>query len=396
MLEFFSSFRISDTLLELDAADTLCFQLFGARRSMSWRQFILALGLHTIEEMVGAGFDGYWADSLREIATKDDLSAPKKRTTRTSPATITATTPVTSAQLKALIDQDITDALAARDASRNDVPEESDKIEKYVGGLPDKIYGSVMVSKPKIMQDAIEFATELMDKKISTLAERQAENKRKLDNNNQAQQQPPKKQGVAIAYTAGPGEREESPVATNNQRNLTFYECGNQGHYKSDCPKLKNQNHRNQAEGVARFGKWGKLNPKDARPFKVLEKVRAIAYKLELPQEFSRVHHTFHEGLWGLTLVVGELRVINIDELVRLQICEGLRETWAWVAPGPERQHMATAGAARRMERLEEEVRGVRESLREQRAMLDAMSRDFSRDAPGGGPMKPAPQKPHW
>ncbi|GJT41999.1 RNA-directed DNA polymerase, eukaryota [Tanacetum coccineum] len=122
---------------------------------------------------------------------------------------------------------------------------------------------------------------------ISTLAERQAENKRKLDNNNQAQQQPPKKQGVAIAYTAGPGEKKEyagtlplcnkckfhhngqctikcincnrvghltrdrrSPAATNNQRNSTCYECGNQRHYRSDCPKLKNQNHRNQAGGT--------------------------------------------------------------------------------------------------------------------------------------------------
>ncbi|GJR45333.1 hypothetical protein Tco_1313436 [Tanacetum coccineum] len=62
--------------------------------------------------------------------------------------------------------------------------EESDKIEKYVGGLPDMIHGSVMASRPKTMQDAIEMETELMDKKISTLAERQAENKRKLDNNN--------------------------------------------------------------------------------------------------------------------------------------------------------------------------------------------------------------------
>ncbi|GJU11603.1 reverse transcriptase domain-containing protein [Tanacetum coccineum] len=77
---------------------------------------------------------------------------------------------------------------------------ESNKIEKYVGGLPNMIHRSVMASKPKIMQDAIEFTTELIDKKISTLAEHQAENKRKLDNNNQAQQQPPKKQGVAIAY----------------------------------------------------------------------------------------------------------------------------------------------------------------------------------------------------
>nr|GFA06320.1 hypothetical protein [Tanacetum cinerariifolium] len=41
-----------------------------------------------------------------------------------------------------------------------------------------------------------------------------------------------------------------SPTATNNQRYLTFYECRNQGHYRSDCPELKNQNHRNQAGGT--------------------------------------------------------------------------------------------------------------------------------------------------
>ncbi|GKA63734.1 putative reverse transcriptase domain-containing protein [Tanacetum coccineum] len=45
---------------------------------------------------------------------------------------------------------------------------------------------------------------------------------------------------------------------------------------------------------VVRFGKQGKLNPRYVGPFKVLEKVGAIAYKLELPQELSRVHHTFH------------------------------------------------------------------------------------------------------
>nr|GFB98445.1 reverse transcriptase domain-containing protein [Tanacetum cinerariifolium] len=40
---------------------------------------------------------------------------------------------------------------------------EADKIEKYVGGLPDMILGSVVASKPKTMQEAIEIATELMD-----------------------------------------------------------------------------------------------------------------------------------------------------------------------------------------------------------------------------------------
>ncbi|GKB33779.1 hypothetical protein Tco_0873180 [Tanacetum coccineum] len=51
-------------------------------------------------------------------------------------------------------------------------------------------------------------------------------------------------------------------------------------------------------KGVVRFEKWGKLNPRYVGPFKVLEKVRAVAYKLELPQELSRVHNTFHVSNW--------------------------------------------------------------------------------------------------
>ncbi|GJX03388.1 putative reverse transcriptase domain-containing protein [Tanacetum coccineum] len=47
-------------------------------------------------------------------------------------------------------------------------------------------------------------------------------------------------------------------------------------------------------KGVVRFGKRGKLNPRYVGPFKVLEKIGTVAYKLELPQELSRVHNTFH------------------------------------------------------------------------------------------------------
>ncbi|GJU26313.1 hypothetical protein Tco_1164934 [Tanacetum coccineum] len=47
-------------------------------------------------------------------------------------------------------------------------------------------------------------------------------------------------------------------------------------------------------KGVIHFGKRGKLNPRYIGPFKVLEKVGSIAYKLELPEELSRVHNTFH------------------------------------------------------------------------------------------------------
>ncbi|GJS72122.1 hypothetical protein Tco_0704963 [Tanacetum coccineum] len=89
-------------------------------------------------------------------------------------------------------------------------PEESDKIERYVGGLPDMIHGNIVASKPKTMQEAVEMATELMDKKASTIAERQVKNKRKFENtsqNNQNQQQQNKRQNTGRAYTAGTGEK---------------------------------------------------------------------------------------------------------------------------------------------------------------------------------------------
>ncbi|GKD72447.1 putative reverse transcriptase domain-containing protein [Tanacetum coccineum] len=87
--------------------------------------------------------------------------------------------------------------------------EEIDQVEKYIGGLPDTIHGSVMATKPKTMQGVIEFATELMDKKINTWAERQADNKRKTDDTarNNQNQQPNKRQNNGRAYAAGNGDR---------------------------------------------------------------------------------------------------------------------------------------------------------------------------------------------
>nr|GEZ49590.1 putative reverse transcriptase domain-containing protein [Tanacetum cinerariifolium] len=47
-------------------------------------------------------------------------------------------------------------------------------------------------------------------------------------------------------------------------------------------------------KGIVRFGKRGKLNPRYVGPFKVLEEIGKVSYKLELPEELSRVHNTFH------------------------------------------------------------------------------------------------------
>nr|GEV25447.1 reverse transcriptase domain-containing protein [Tanacetum cinerariifolium] len=61
------------------------------------------------------------------------------------------------------------------------VANETEKIDKYVGGLPDNIYRSVKASKPKTLDETIELANELMDQKLRTYADWKTNNKRKAD-----------------------------------------------------------------------------------------------------------------------------------------------------------------------------------------------------------------------
>ncbi|GKF99147.1 reverse transcriptase domain-containing protein, partial [Tanacetum coccineum] len=126
-------------------------------------------------------------------------------------------------------------------------PEETDKIEKYVGGMPDPIYSSVVASKPKTMQEAIEMATELMDRRINTLAERQIENKRKLEDapRNYQNQQP---NGDRKPYE---GAKPRCPKCNFNHYGPCTPKCTNcrkLGHLAKDCRSRSataNNNNRN-------------------------------------------------------------------------------------------------------------------------------------------------------
>ncbi|GJR08547.1 hypothetical protein Tco_0791199 [Tanacetum coccineum] len=62
-----------EAIVDLDMTGALQFQLGGARRRLSWRQFIIDLGLHMREKMESPSFARYWAESARQIPNKGDL-----------------------------------------------------------------------------------------------------------------------------------------------------------------------------------------------------------------------------------------------------------------------------------------------------------------------------------
>ncbi|GJZ00731.1 hypothetical protein Tco_0518160 [Tanacetum coccineum] len=255
-LEFLSTCRIGSEM-GLDVADTLCFQLGGARCSMTWRQFILALGLHTAEEMVEDGSE----DPMQKLCHR---------------------------------------LISCTIAGRSQAPEKVTMTDLfYLRGMD---VGSVKVPY-------------LLARYLRLFASG-------------------RKQGAMISG----------------------------------------------GQFVARL----------AEHFGLLTE----------------------ERLQGLTMIVRELPVIDTTELVRLQICEEIDDTWAWVAPGPERLQVVAAGAPeaakdapvidegtqddpipvqapqppppartmpKRMARLEEDMHEIRVALGEQREVMDAMARDFSR-----------------
>ncbi|GJV40357.1 putative reverse transcriptase domain-containing protein [Tanacetum coccineum] len=194
---------------------------------------------------------------------------------------------------------------------------------------PDNIQGNVHAAKPTKLQDAVRIANNLMDQKLKGYAVKNDENKRRLEVNqrdNHGQQPPFKRpnvggQNVARAYTVGNNEKKPynrllplcnkcklhhkgpctvrcgkcnkvghltrdckvtiSTTSTQrgqvvNQRVVTCYECVGQGHYRSDCPKLKDRNRGNKAGNKNEVGeaRWKAyvLGGGDANPDSIVVK----------------------------------------------------------------------------------------------------------------------------
>ncbi|GJU60126.1 hypothetical protein Tco_1237892 [Tanacetum coccineum] len=132
------------------------------------------------------------------------------------------------------------------------------KLIDSVGGLPDNIQGNVIAAEPTKLQDAIRVANNLMYQKLKGYA-RSAENKRRLDNNprdNRGQQPVFKRQIVGgqnvarVYHLSGNNEKKVYVGSLPYCNKYKFHHAGpctvRPGHFRKDCPKLRNQNRRNK------------------------------------------------------------------------------------------------------------------------------------------------------
>ncbi|GJZ99493.1 putative reverse transcriptase domain-containing protein [Tanacetum coccineum] len=140
------------------------------------------------------------------------------------------------------------------------VVNETEKVDKYISGLPDNIYENVKSSRPKTLDETIELANDLMDQKLRTYAERQTDNKRKADdssrNNHGHQQQPFKRQNVAKVYNMGSGEKKSYggslPKGSDNTNvaNAQRIRMGEMGMHKVEYTQLEMQRRIGMHQGT--------------------------------------------------------------------------------------------------------------------------------------------------
>nr|GEV65927.1 putative reverse transcriptase domain-containing protein [Tanacetum cinerariifolium] len=241
--------------------------------------------------------------SLSDHSSPDLLStsAGPSRKRRKSPMTSIPALPTVPGALSPVCDKLIPSPKRVRDIgylADVEVGPREDRVERFIGGLPDNIQRNVIAVNPTRLQDAIRIANQLMDKKLQGYAARSAENKRRMDSNpkDNRRQQPSFKrqnttgQNVARGYMAGNNKRKgyvgsfpyrnkcklhheglctircgnckkighqtrdcrvivtpnTQGAAVGNQQDIVFYKCGRPGHFKKDYPKMRSQNCGNQ------------------------------------------------------------------------------------------------------------------------------------------------------
>ncbi|GJX52783.1 putative reverse transcriptase domain-containing protein [Tanacetum coccineum] len=127
------------------------------------------------------------------------------------------------------------------------VPEEEDRVEKFIGGLPDNIQGNVIVAEPIRLQDAICVANNLMDPEVKRLGYKEIREQEKVGGQLERQSWATTTIQKTECWRAMHYEMWEV------QQGWAF-DQGLQGHYRSDCPKLKNHNSGNKTGNKSGIG----------------------------------------------------------------------------------------------------------------------------------------------
>ncbi|GKA18528.1 putative reverse transcriptase domain-containing protein [Tanacetum coccineum] len=154
------------------------------------------------------------------------------------------------------------------------VPDKTDKVERYVGGLPDSIHESVMASKPKILQEAIELARSLMDQKFySKLLDKLTIKREWITTQETTMLNNRFTRGrmwlglILLGLVKRESRLELYRCATS--ANFTTMSVRNKvqnWHYKSDCPKLKNKNRGNSTGNDEAHGRAYALGGGESKP----------------------------------------------------------------------------------------------------------------------------------
>ncbi|GJR36957.1 putative reverse transcriptase domain-containing protein [Tanacetum coccineum] len=128
------------------------------------------------------------------------------------------------------------------------VANETKKVDKYISGLPDNIYGNVKSARPKTLDETIEFANDLMDQKLCTYAERMSPRSTIWGQVKRSRMGDlfPSTPSVIFTTMAHVLRSATSTTRTNPKGNGSF-ERGAPGHFKRDCPKLKNKDGGNRS-----------------------------------------------------------------------------------------------------------------------------------------------------
>ncbi|GKF03215.1 reverse transcriptase domain-containing protein [Tanacetum coccineum] len=144
------------------------------------------------------------------------------------------------------------------------VANEKEKVDKYISGLPDNMYGNVKSSKPKTLDETIELANDLMDQKLCTYAERQTDNKRKADDSSRnkhghTNNNPSRGRMLPRSTIWGLVRRSRMggslPKCTkchfhhNNPCTQKCHKCNKVGHFARDCRSSGNTNVANTQKG---------------------------------------------------------------------------------------------------------------------------------------------------